>query len=405
MATASTLSLCFEKVQTSLAQYATKKLSKDLDTTIHIEKVEITPLNSINLVGFYALDLEKDTIIKTKSLSILLKNINLDKNLIKIKKITLDNADIQLIKRVGERGFSFQFILDYFSAENKKKDNGKEPVITANSIELTNSRFRFKDYRAKSIYFGMDFTDLDAKNINLTFSDFKNKGSNTKLKIKHLSSLEKSDFDLRNLTGNLEMDSNFVLIDSLHIVTANSNLVTDYFRFDFQDPSQFEEDFEEKVKMTTYFRESKLNFKDIGYFTSFFEGIDRTAEISGKFEGTVADFKSKNLRIKLDNNTLFKGNLDMKGLPFTEKTTFKIKIDKFTSNEKELANLDIPPFTEHKKLSLPKEIKGMGELDITGLLVGKFNDFKGNLIAITSQGKIETEARYWERDKTTLLDG
>ena len=33
----------------------------------------------------------------------------------------------------------------------------------------------------------MDFTDLDAKNINLTFSDFKNKGSNTKLKIKHLS--------------------------------------------------------------------------------------------------------------------------------------------------------------------------------------------------------------------------
>ena len=124
MATASTLSLCFEKVQTSLAQYATKKLSKDLDTTIHIEKVEITPLNSINLVGFYALDLEKDTIIKTKSLSILLKNINLDKNLIKIKKITLDNADIQLIKRVGERGFSFQFILDYFSAENKKKDNG-----------------------------------------------------------------------------------------------------------------------------------------------------------------------------------------------------------------------------------------------------------------------------------------
>ena len=405
MVTASTLSLCFEKVQTSLAQYATKKLSKDLDTTIHIEKVEITPLNSINLVGFYALDLEKDTIIKTKSLSILLKNINLDKNLIKIKKITLDNADIQLIKRVGERGFSFQFILDYFSAENKKKDNGKEPVITANSIELTNSRFRFKDYRAKSIYFGMDFTDLDAKNINLTFSDFKNKGSNTKLKIKHLSSLEKSDFNLRNLTGNLEMDSNFVLIDSLHIVTANSNLVTDYFRFDFQNPSQFEEDFEEKVKMTTYFRESKLNFKDIGYFTSFFEGIDRTAEISGKFEGTVADFKSKNLRIKLDNNTLFKGNLDMKGLPFTEKTTFKIKIDKFISNEKELANLDIPPFTEHKKLSLPKEIKGMGEVDITGLLVGKFNDFKGNLIAITSQGKIETEARYWERDKTTLLDG
>lgn len=392
-------------MQTTLAQFATQRLSKDLNTTIHVGKVEITPLNSINLIDFYALDLEKDTIIKTKSLSILMKNINLDKNLIKIKKITLNNADIQLIKRVGKKGFSFQFILDYFSIENKKKSDGESPLIAANSIELKNSRFRFKDYRAKSIYFGMDFTDLDAKNINLTFSEFKNKGSNIKLKIKHLSSYEKSSFNLKNLTGNLEMDSNFVLIDSMKIVTANSILVTDYFRFDFEDPSHFEDDFEEKVKMTTFFRESQLNFKDIGYFTSFFEGIDRTAEISGKFEGTVADFNSKNLRIKLDDNTLFKGDLDMKGLPFTEKTTFKIKIDKFTSNEKELANLDIPPFTKHKKLTLPKEINGMGEVDITGLLVGKFNDFKGSLVAITSQGTIETEARYWEEGNTTLLEG
>ena len=376
-----------------------------MNTTIHIGKVEITPLNSINLVDFYALDLEKDTIIKTKSLSILMKNIDLDKNLIKIKKVTLNNADIQLIKRENERGFSFQFILDYFSSDSKKKNNGKASIITANTIELKNSRFRFKDYRAKSIYFGMDFTDLDAKNINLTFSDLKNKGSNTKLKIKHLSSLEKSGFDLKNLSGNLEMDSNFVQIDSMKIVTANSNLVTDYFRFDFTDPSHFEDYFEEKVKMTTYFRKSKLNFKDIGYFTSFFEGIDRTAQISGKFEGTVADFKSKNLKIKLDNNTLFRGDLNMKGLPFTEKTTFNIKINKFTTNERELANLDIPPFIEQKKLSIPNEIKGIGDIDITGKLVGKFDDFKGNLIAITSQGTIETDARYWEEGNTTLLDG
>ncbi|MFB0997401.1 MAG: hypothetical protein QMC28_01710, partial [Flavobacteriales bacterium] len=67
-------------MQTTIAQYATERLSKDLNTTIHVGKVEITPLNSINLVDFYALDLEKDTIIKTKSLSILMKNIDLGKN-------------------------------------------------------------------------------------------------------------------------------------------------------------------------------------------------------------------------------------------------------------------------------------------------------------------------------------
>ncbi|MEN9002451.1 MAG: hypothetical protein ABF242_09080, partial [Flavobacteriales bacterium] len=392
-------------MQTSLAQYATKRLSKDLNTEIHIGKVEITPLNSINLLDFYVVDLQADTILKTERLSVLLSNINLNKNEIKINKITLKNADIQLIKREGERGFSFQFILDYFSSENKEKNEGKDPYIIANKIELVNSRFRFKDYRAKSIYFGMDFTDLDASNINLTFSDFKNKGSNIKMKIKHLSSYEQSNFDLKNLTGNLEMDSNFVFIDSMEILTANSHLVTDYFRFDFDDPSYFEDDFEGKVKMTTRFRGSKLNFKDLGYFTSFFDGIDRTAEISGKFEGTVSDFKSKGLRIKLDRNTIFRGDLNMKGLPYSDRTTFFININKFTSNETELANLDVPPFNKKQKLELPKEIKGIGEIDITGQLSGKFDDFAGKLLAITSQGTVETEARYWEEGKTTHLDG
>ena len=95
----------------------------------------------------------------------------------------------------------------------------------------------------------------------------------------------------------------------------------------------------------------------------------------------------------------------MKGLPFTEKTTFKVKIDKFTSNEMELANLEVPPFTERKKLSLPKEIKGIGNIDITGNMNGRFDDFKAKLIAITSQGTIETDVRYWEEENTTLLDG
>ncbi|MDB9702350.1 hypothetical protein OAA49_02630 [Flavobacteriales bacterium] len=62
----SCIAVRFDKVQTTLAQFATEQLSKDLNTTIHIGKVAITPLKSIELVDIYALDLEKDTIIKPK---------------------------------------------------------------------------------------------------------------------------------------------------------------------------------------------------------------------------------------------------------------------------------------------------------------------------------------------------
>ena len=104
----------FNAVQTSLAKYATERLSKDLKTKIHIGKVSITPIKSIELLDFYVLDEENDTVIKTQSISIQAKNINLKKNKIDITSLKLNEADIQLIKRKGKNGFSFQFIFGLF---------------------------------------------------------------------------------------------------------------------------------------------------------------------------------------------------------------------------------------------------------------------------------------------------
>ena len=396
----------FEYVQTTLAKYATERLSNDLDTKIHIGKLNITPISSIELLDFYVLDRENDTVIKTKSLTVLAKNINLEKNRIHIKSISLDEADIQLIKRKGQKGFSFQFILDHFDSDTEKEENNADFLITANQIELKNSRFRFKDYRAKAKYYGMDFTDLDANPINLTFSNFKNKGSNIKVDIEHLSSTEKSKFDLQNLTGSIEIDSNFVHIKKLDIVTPNSHIATEYFRFEFDDPSYFEDDFEEKVTMKTTFKKTTLNLSDLAYFTSFFEGIDRKVILSGEFDGTVADFETKNLNLELDKNTSFYGNLAMKGLPYTDKTNFNVLIKRLKTTENEIENLDIPPFDKNKKLKLPKEIAGIGDVDISGTMKGKFDDFISNLNVNTSQGIVKLEnTRYWEMGNNTNLKG
>jgi len=395
----------FNGVQTSLARYATERLSKDLNTEIHIGKVSITPIKSVELLDFYILDKENDTVIQTKSLSILAKNINLKKNKIEISSVKLDEANIQLIKRPGGSGFSFQFILDYFDNGEKSTNNTPDYLIGINSIELTNSRFRFKDYRTSAKYYGMDFADLEANPINLTFSDFENKGSNIKVNIEHLSSQEKSNFDLKNLTGQVEIDSNFVHIQNLEITTANSHLATEYFRFEFDDPNYFEDDFENKVTMKTVFKKTDLNLADLAYFTSFFEGIDRMVELSGEFDGTVADFETKNLKLKIDNATSFDGGLAMKGLPYTDKTTFRIKINNLVSNEQNINNIDIPPFDKKKKLALPTETEGIGNVNITGTMTGKFDDFYSKLTIQTTQGELSIDARYWNQNNTDYLKG
>lgn len=395
----------FNTVQTSLAKYATERLSQDLKTKIHIGKVSITPIKSIELLDFYILDKENDTVIKTQSISILAKNINLKKNKIEITSLKLNEADIQLIKRKGESGFSFQFILDYFDLDKESNSGSNNLLIGVQSIELTNSRFRFKDYRTSASYYGMDFADLDAKPINFTFSDFRNEGSNIKVTIEHLSTIEKSNFDLRNLTGEVEIDSNFVHINNLEITTPNSFVSTEYFRFEFDKPSYFEDDFENKVTMKTNFTKTSLNLSDLAYFTSFFEGIDRVVDLSGEFEGTVADFKTRNLELQLDKQTKFRGNLAMKGLPDTENTTFSVLIRELKSTEQELNKIDIPPFDKKQKLQLPSEIQGIGSVSLSGTMSGKFDDFVSDLAVSTSQGKIMVDARYWNKNQTDYLKG
>ncbi len=401
----SCIAVRFDKVQTTLAQFATEQLSKDLNTTIHIGKVAITPLKSIELVDIYALDLEKDTIIKAQNISILMSNINLKGNKIKVKKVSLNEADIQLIKREGKHGFSFQFIIDHFQSETKKEKNNKPFLIIANKIELKNSRFRFKDYRAKAEYSGMDFTDLDAQGINLTFSEFKSLGSNIKVNIDHLSTIEKSKFNLKNFNGNVELDSNFVQIDKLKITTDKSEIVTDFFRFDFDDPSYWEDDYVNKIKMTSYFRKTSLNLSDLAYFTSFFEGIDREVLLSGKFEGTVSDFQTTDLFLKIDKNTEFRGDLAIKGLPKTSNTYFTSKNFVLKTNETELKRIDIPPFTQNQTISLPKEFDGLGDIDISGNITGKFDDLLGNILVTTDQGEVHADVRYWNTNNTSYLDG
>jgi hypothetical protein len=396
-----TLSLRFSVVQTYLAQQLTKKLSENLNTTIHIERVNIHPLDKVTLEGVFALDLVNDTIIDAKFLEVKLASISFQKSNINIESVTLDEAKIQLIKPEGQTGFSFQFIIDYFSGEDKEdKKSSNNFTITGNRIELINSSFNFIDHRAKAIYYGMDFTDLRLRNINITLSNIKNKGSNIKARIEHISTLEKSNFHLTDFKGDVEIDSNFVHLDSLQIETVNSSLKTNFFRFEFDDPNYFEDDFENKVKMIANFKASKLNLKDLSYFTSFFEGIDRAVLFTGKFNGYVSDFKSTDLYIKLDHNTYYKGDIAMKGLPNNNLTTFNAKIDELVTNEYELEHIEIPPFTKHKRIELPKQLKGVGNIFLTGNLTGKFDDVKGNLLTRTNLGEIQSEAHYWVNKKT-----
>lgn len=395
-----TLSLRFPSVQTFIAQQVTKKLSKDLGTTISIDKVDIHPFGIIKLKSVYVEDLSQEPVFDIKTIQIDIESIDLDSNKINLSNILLDEANVKLIKPAGQKGFSFKFILDYFKSENSPKTSSNKFLIAGNQIQLKNSNLYFIDYRAKATYYGIDFKDLAVKNIDLTISNFKNYGSNTKANINFLSANEKTGFQINQLKAKLEIDSNYAKLDSLLIKTKASKIFADKFKFEFDSPEDFEEDFVEKVTIKSNFKEVELALQELNYFTPFFEGIDRKVYMKGYFEGKVSDFNCKNLYLKLDQNTYFNGDLAMKGLPYTSNTTFSTTITEFYSNEYELSQIDIPPFEKKKTIELPKQLKGIGTFWAHGNLAGKFDDFTGSINLNSALGIVKTDGRFWYNKKT-----
>jgi len=184
--------------QTFLVHRVANRLSKNLNTTVSIKKIDLELFDKMSMNGLLVLDRKKDTLLYAGSAKVSLTDWFFFKDKITLKYIGLDNAFINLHRT--DSVWNYQFLIDYFSGPRKKKADTSASMIDLDLkvVNLKNIKVWQRDaWRGEDI-----LTSVTKLNIHADVFDTKNRiiRINTIL-------LDHPSFTLYDYTGNRPKDT------------------------------------------------------------------------------------------------------------------------------------------------------------------------------------------------------
>jgi hypothetical protein len=360
-------------VQTWLTQRIAGYLSKELGTTVSVGRVEVDLWARLVLKEFYVADKHNDTLMFVPSLAVGQYSFDKKNGEIRIGTATLENPFIHLRRYENEPGMNLAFITDYIANLSDSTDTSAT-LLSIDRFIINGGRFEYNNQnKPAKTNFGIDWNNLNASGLNVDIKNFSIVGDSIHANVQRLAARESSGFGLNELQSDLYITPSSIRIDDAFIQTDHST-IKGYMSFKFDSFDDFDQ-FEQKVKMNHVISESKIQLGDLAYFTRDFNGLDKVVEVKGKIKGSVSSLKGKDIEIKIDEHSSFKGNFAMDGLPSIDDTFITMDVKELTTNKTELDRIQIPPFDSLHFLKTPENFKELGQITFAGNFTGFINDF------------------------------
>lgn len=154
--------------QNFIIKRVTKRLSKDLHTTVYIKHVDLDLFDKMLLQGTLVLDQNKDTLLYAGTAKVNITDWFFFKDNITLKYIGLDDAIIYLNRK--DSIWNYQFLVDYFSGPKKnKKDTSASIQLSLDLVELSRVKIWQQDeWKGENFLVSLSKFDLkaDALDIN-----------------------------------------------------------------------------------------------------------------------------------------------------------------------------------------------------------------------------------------------
>ena len=378
-------------MQTYVAKRSARYLSKELNTRIEISSLYIRPFKSVVLEGLYVQDLDKDTLLSAPRLTVDLNLLSLRLRKISVNTAQLDNGKF-FLKEYKDGKTNLQFIINYFDSgkPNPKKKPSKRPYdITFDRIVLNNVALRYRNYNSDSKVKGINFDDILLYQLNTSILNLDTKNHLFKASVRNMNFREKSGFYLKNLSADATIDSNKMEFKRLLLETPTTR-IRDYLLMRYSKFSDFN-NFTSRVFVQTRFKDVTINSKDISFFTDAIDFMNARVQASGHLSGYVRNIKARNLAIKAGQATYIKGNFNIKGLPYINKTFLDLKLDQLSTNERD-ANLVLKSLSGESAI-IPAITQRLGNVYFRGRFTGLIKDFRASGELKTSLGRVVPDVR------------
>jgi len=154
-------------VQNYLVGRVTRRLSRELHTTVSVKHVDFQLFNKMLLQGVLVLDHHHDTLLYAGDAKLNITDWFFLKDTVTLKYIGLDNAMIRLNRT--DSVWNYQFLVDYFSGGGSGQDTGSVATqLKLHTIELNNIRIWQRDeWVGTNLYVALGSLHLDADTFDL----------------------------------------------------------------------------------------------------------------------------------------------------------------------------------------------------------------------------------------------
>jgi hypothetical protein len=392
------------QVQSLLANASSSYLSQKLGVKVWINKVYITSYFRILLSDVNVYDHQDQAMITAKSIFV---DVNIFQAYISefsVNSLIIDSAFVRLVQYKEDDGLNITKL--FASSDTIAIDTVQSASSSAafrlglGYLKIENTHFIYKIEKEDPVpVSGMDYDDLDVKNVNIEFENVHLVDDSIFGHIIQIQGEDRCGIVLRNLEADANVGPRHLLLKNTQLLTSQSHAELDLaFHYDSWYAYL---DFINAVLIDANVKESKINMEDIAYFASAMEGMDNIVRVQGKVKGPIRNLKGKKLRLRYGKATSFKGDLQMSGLPDIYETFLNIKLKDFSTNIVDLKNFKLPDGKQFDQI--PDEISKFGKIRLKGRFTGFYNDFVSESELYSEMGMLKTDIQFMNNTEDSII--
>lgn len=378
-----TLLLSVDSIQNYVVDRATAVISEKLETEVSIGRIDLDLFSRVRVQDFYVEDYEQDTLLYVREAKALFTSFNIKRTGLCISDAEATGAELH-IREMKNGEINIRPIVQRLT-----NPNGKGQFrLYIDHIHAYDMRFTYERQQHRDPEYGVDYSDMDIRNINACLKDFAVVRSKVWGDIVELSAEEKSGFKLDDFTGYFFVDKGVIRFDNVVARTEQSQVYLPEMSIEGGSWECYKH-YIDDVRMVGSVERTTLSTDDIGYFAPGLRDWHTTVgDVSLTFDGVVRDFTGELINANIGNSSYAEADVHITGLPEWRTANYVVGVKKL-----HLTAGDVNEIVANvTKRQLPEGVQRIVErvawTDVRATFGGKLDSFRVVGNASTSQGNL-----------------
>ena len=377
-------------VQNFVVHKAAEVVSRKLETTVSIDRVDIGIFSKIKVKGFYVEDYGRDTLLYVGKLDAYVTGFGIFGGGLAFSRGEIADAKLYL-RQMPDGEMNIKQIVSRISDPDKPKKGNFRLSLKRASIENMDLCLERIDSVAPD--YGIDFSHMHLYGLTARVDDFVIDGSAIYTTIAALTARERSGFVLDHLAGRFYMTQGCLGFEDASIVTARSNIRIPYISLVGNSWAEYK-DFLGQVRIEAALRNTSVSTDDIAWFAPKLRDwhVD-FSNIDVEVAGVVSDFTAKVRSMHIGEGTTLVADAVVKGLPDIRDTWFDLSVPRLHSSAEAVDGLALGIAGRKLSDKLVGILGNSGSVDLNARFKGKLASFDMQLGAATEVGDIACNLR------------